>query len=287
MDAPASPAATLATALPRPTVFFISDGTGITAETFGNSILSQFAIKPRHLRRPFIDTPDKAHQMVREINHTAEHDGRRPIVFATLVNTEILSIVKDHAQGLVLDMFNTFIEPLEAEFGITSNHRIGRFSDVSESQEYTDRIEAINFSLAHDDGQSAKNLAEADVILVGVSRSGKTPTSLYLAMQHGIKAANYPLIPEDFERGQFPSTLTPFKAKCFGLTIDPERLTQIRNERRPNSKYAALDNCRYEVREAEAMMKRNGISWLSSTHKSIEEIAATILRDIRPDKLIY
>ena len=212
MDAPASPAATLATALPRPTVFFISDGTGITAETFGNSILSQFAIKPRHLRRPFIDTPDKAHQVVREINHTAEHDGRRPIVFVTLVNTEILLIVKDHSHGLVLDMFNTFIEPLEAEFGITSNHRIGRFSDVSESQEYSDRIEAINFALAHDDGQSAKSLAEADVILVGVSRSGKTPTSLYLAMQHGIKAANYPLIPEDFERGRIPSSLAPFKA---------------------------------------------------------------------------
>ena len=122
---------------------------------------------------------------------------------------------------------------------------------------------------------------------MGVSRCGKTPTTLYLAMQHGIKAANYPLIPEDFERGHLPSTLAPFKAKCFGLTIDPERLTQIRNERRPQSKYAALDNCRYEVREAEAMMKRNGIAWLSSTHKSIEEIAATILRDIRPDKLIY
>ena len=136
-------------------------------------------------------------------------------------------------------MFNTFIEPLEAEFGITSNHRIGRFSDVAKSQEYTDRIEAINFSLAHDDGQSAKNLAQADVILVGVSRSGKTPTSLYLAMQHGIKAANYPLIPEDFDRGEIPSTLAPFKAKCFGLTIDPERLNHIRNERRPNSKYAS------------------------------------------------
>ena len=202
-----SPAAAAPPTAPRHTVFFVSDGTGITAETFGNSILSQFAIKPRHLRRPFIDTPDKAHQVVREINHTAEHDGRKPIVFITLVNTEILSIVKDQAHGLVLDMFNTFIEPLEAEFGITSNHRIGRFSDVSESQEYTDRIEAINFSLAHDDGQSARNLAEADVILVGVSRSGKTPTSLYLAMQHGVKAANYPLIPEDFERSQLPSTL--------------------------------------------------------------------------------
>ena len=272
---------------PRHTVFFVSDGTGITAETFGNSILSQFAIKSKHLRRPFIDTPDKAHQVVREINHMAEVDGRKPVVFVTLVNAEILAIVKTATHALVLDMFNTFIEPLEAEFGVTSNHRIGRFSDVSDSQEYTDRIEAINFSLAHDDGQSAKNLAEADVILVGVSRSGKTPTSLYLAMQHGIKAANYPLIPEDFERAKLPATLAPFKAKCFGLTIDPDRLARIRNERRPNSKYASIENCRYEVREGETMMKKEGIAWLSSTHKSIEEIATTILRDLRPDRLAY
>jgi hypothetical protein len=273
--------------MPHRTVFFVSDGTGITAETFGNSILSQFSAKPRHVRRPFIDTADKAHQVVREIDHTALLEGKRPIVFVTLVDPEILSIVKNQSKGLVLDMFNTFIEPLEAEFGITSNHRIGRFSDVSESKEYSDRIEAINFALAHDDGQSAKSLAEADVILVGVSRSGKTPTSLYLAMQHGIKAANYPLIPEDFERGKLPSTLVPFKAKCFGLTIDPERLARIRTERRPNSKYASIENCRYEVREGETMMKREGIAWLSSTHKSIEEIATTILRDLRPDRLTY
>ena len=274
------------------TVFFVSDGTGITAETFGNSILSQFAVKPRHVRRPFIDTEDKAHQVLREINHTAETEGRKPIVFVTLVNPAILAILKGTGsgtlqKGMLLDMFNTFIEPLEAEFGMTSNHRVGRFVDVSKSQEYTDRIEAINFSLAHDDGQSSKNLASADIILVGVSRSGKTPTSLYLAMQHGIKAANYPLIPEDFSRGELPASLAPFDKKCFGLTIDPERLSHIRNERRPNSKYASIDNCRYEVREAETMMNRANISWLSSTHKSIEEIATTILRDLRPDRLMY
>ena len=272
---------------PRHTVFFVSDGTGITAETFGNSILSQFAIKPRHVRRPFIDSPDKAHQVVREINHTAELEGRRPVVFATLVDPEILGIVKERSHGLVMDMFNTFIEPLEAELGMTSNHRIGRFSDVSESQEYTDRIEAINFSLAHDDGQSSKGLAEADVILIGVSRSGKTPTSLYLAMQHGIKAGNYPLIPEDFERGRLPTPLAPHKPKCFGLTIDPERLSRIRNERRPNSRYAAVENCRWEVKQAETMMQREGVQWLSSTHKSIEEIATTILRDLQPERLTY
>ena len=274
--------------MPNRTVFFISDGTGITAETFGGSILAQFPGKPRKVRRPFIDSPEKAQAVVEEINHTALAEGKKPIVFLTMATEDVRDMIAGPAcAGVVMDMFRTFVEPLEHEFGMKSNHRVGRFSDAAKSEEYNERIEAINFSLAHDDGQSAKNLASADVILVGVSRCGKTPTTLYLAMQHGIKAANYPLIPEDFERGQFPATLTPYKAKCFGLTIDPERLTQIRNERRPNSKYAALDNCRYEVREAEAMMKRNGISWLSSTHKSIEEIAATILRDIRPDKLIY
>ena len=274
--------------MPNRTVFFVSDGTGITAETFGNSILAQFGAKPRHVRRPFIDSVEKALPVVAEINRTAEHEGKRPIVFITLVNDEVRHIVTGpECKGLVLDMFRTFVEPLEAEFGMKSSHRIGRFSDAAKSTEYNDRIEAINFSLAHDDGQSAKNLASADVILVGVSRSGKTPTSLYLAMQHGIKAANYPLIPEDFDRGHLPQSLMPYRKKCFGLTIDPERLAQIRHERRPDSKYASLDNCRYEVAEGERMMRRDGIAWLSSTHKSIEEIATTILRDIRPDRLIY
>jgi hypothetical protein len=274
-------------AMPNRTVFFVSDGTGITAETFGNSILAQFGAKPRHVRRPFIDTLEKAQQVVHEINGCTVSEGRRPIVFITLVNEVVRTFVRDRAQALVLDMFNTFVEPLEAEFGVKSNHRVGRFTEVAKSQEYHDRIEAINFSLAHDDGQSARNLEQADVILVGVSRSGKTPTSLYLAMQHGVKAANYPLIPEDFDRNALPSMLVPFKRKCFGLTIDPDRLSQIRNERRPGSKYASLENCRYEVNEAERLMKRDGIAWLSSTHKSIEEIATTILRDIRPDRLIY
>jgi regulator of PEP synthase PpsR (kinase-PPPase family) len=274
--------------MPNRSVFFVSDGTGITAETFGNSILAQFPGKPRHVRRPFIDSVQKASTVVDEINRVADTEGHKPIVFITLVNDEVLQIVTgEHCRGLVLDMFRTFVEPLEVEFGVKSNHRVGRFSDAAKSSEYHDRIEAINFSLAHDDGQSSRNLDIADVILLGVSRSGKTPTSLYLAMQHGIKAANYPLIPEDFERHKMPGALMPHLGKCFGLTIDPARLSQIRNERRPGSKYAAIENCRHEVREAEAMMRRNGVSWLSSTHKSIEEIATTILRDIRPDRLIY
>ncbi len=269
------------------TVFFISDGTGITAETFGNAILAQFEMKPRHVRLPFIDSVDKAHQAVRQINHTAETEGKKPIVFTTLVNMEVLKVIQEGCRGMLLDMFGTFVHPLETELGIKSHHRVGRFSDVSKSKEYHDRIEAINFSLAHDDGQSNRDLEAAEVILVGVSRSGKTPTSLYLAMQYGLKAANYPLIPEDFERQQLPAALLPHRRKIFGLTIQPERLSEIRNERRPNSRYASLENCRMEVSEGEAMMRRAGIRWLSTTTKSIEEIATTILQEIKPERLVY
>ena len=273
--------------MPNPTVFFISDGTGITAETFGNAILAQFELKFKHVRLPFVDSVDKAHQAVRQINHTAEVEGRKPVVFTTLVNEEVLKVILDGSKGMMLDMFGTFVNPLEAELGIKSNHRIGRFSDASKSKEYHDRIEAINFSLAHDDGQLNRDLELSDVILIGVSRSGKTPTSLYLAMQYGLKAANYPLIPEDFDRKQLPPALVPHLKKIFGLTIQPERLSEIRNERRPDSRYASLSNCRHEVSEAEAMMRRSGIRWLSTTTKSIEEIATTILQEIRPERLTY
>ena len=269
------------------TVFFISDGTGITAETFGNAILAQFEMKTRHIRLPFLDTVDKAHQAVRQINHTAELENTKPIVFTTLVNMEVLQVLREGCKGMLLDMFGTFVHPLEDELGVKSHHRVGRFSDVSKSQKYHDRIEAINYSLAHDDGQSNNNLDTADVILVGVSRSGKTPTSLYLAMQHGLKAANYPLIPDDFERKQLPPALLPHCKKIFGLSILPARLAEIRAERRPNSRYASLENCRMEVAEAEAMMRRSGIRWLSTTTKSIEEIATTILQEIKPERLIY
>ncbi|MHB1247877.1 MAG: posphoenolpyruvate synthetase regulatory kinase/phosphorylase PpsR [Polaromonas sp.] len=269
------------------TVFFISDGTGITAETFGNAILAQFEVKARHVRLPFIDSVDKAHHAIRQINHTGDLEGKRPIVFTTLVNMDILAVIKNHCHGMLLDMFGMFVAPLEHELGIKSNHRVGRFSDASKSKSYDARIEAINFSLAHDDGQSNRDLENSDVILVGVSRSGKTPTSLYLAMQYGLKASNDPLIPEDFERRQLPPALLPHRKKIFGLTIAPERLSQIRNERRPNSSYASLANCRNEVHEAEAMMRREGIRWLSTTTKSIEEISTTILQEIRPERLEY
>ena len=268
------------------TVFFVSDGTGITAETFGHSVLSQFDLRFRQIRLPFVDTIDKAYDAARKINEAFASDGKRPIIFSTLVKSDLSDLIR-RSSGMHMDLIQTFVTPLEHELGVKSTHTIGRSHNIVDSEEYKNRIEAINFSLAHDDGQSHKNLAAADVILVGVSRSGKTPTSLYLAMQYGIKAANYPLIPDDFERGKMPTALPEFRAKMFGLTITPERLSEIRHERRAGSKYASLENCRYEVNEAERMMKREGIRWLSSTAKSIEEIATTILQEIKPNRREY
>ena len=271
---------------PDRTVFFVSDGTGITAETFGHSVLTQFELRFKEIRLPFVDTMDKARDAVRRINEAFGRDGKRPIVFSTLVQAELSTVVRQ-SNGMHMDLIQTFVEPLEQELGVKSTHTVGRSHNIADSEDYKNRIEAINFSLAHDDGQSHKNLSMADVILVGVSRSGKTPTSLYLAMQYGIKAANYPLIPEDFERGKLPSGLAQFKEKIFGLSIAPDRLSEVRNERRPGSKYAALENCRYEVNEAEKMMRREGIRWMSSTVKSIEEIAAMILQELKSDKRAY
>lgn len=268
---------------PERTAFFISDGTGITAETFGSSLLSQFDdLRTRNVRLPFIDSEEKARDAVTRINAWGERDGARPLVFSTLANPAMSSIVRE-ANAQYLDLIGTFVSRLEEELGRKSSHSVGQYHRIKSPDEYQARIDAINFSLSHDDGQQHAELGTADVILVGVSRCGKTPTSLYLSIQHGIKAANYPLIPEDFDRMRLPEELYKYKDRLFGLTITPERLHEVRSERRPDSRYASLENCREEVAKAESMMRREGIAMLSTTTKSIEEIAATILSVIEGD----
>src|SRR6267154_1912905 len=242
------------------TVFFVSDGTGITV--------------------------DKARACVSRINEASATGNGRPVVFTTLINAEIRETI-GKANAFVLDFFERFLDPLEAEFGAKSTHTVGRSHSTRDAKGYTHRIEAINFALAHDDGASSRDLGTADVILVGVSRSGKTPTSLYLSLQFGIRAANCPLIPEDFDRMSLPAALQSYRGKLFGLSIAPERLREIRNERRPNSKYADLENCRYEVQQAEKLMSREGIRWANSTTKSIEEIAKTIMPEFKLERRGY
>lgn len=269
------------TTLKKRTIFFVSDGTGLTAEALGHSLLTQFEdVEFKQLRIPFLDTVEQAQEAVLRINAQGESDGMRPIVFTTLVNQKLARVVHQ-ADAFCLSYFETFLAPLEAELGVKSSHTVGRSHGSADSLDYKKRIEAINYTLAHDDGITDNDLAEADVILVAVSRCGKTPTSLYLAMQFGLKAANFPLIPEDFDRGYLPGTLEKHRAKLFGLTIEAERLHHIREERRADSTYASLANCRYEITEAEKMMRREGIRWLDSSTKSIEEISTTILQELK------
>ncbi len=265
-------------------IFIVSDGTAITAETLAHSIMTQFPnLSYNQTRLPFTDTVEKALEVARQINAKGAADGLRPIIFTTFVDPEIMRTFNEAVSGHIIDLFRKFVGPLETELGMKSAHSIGQSHRIRDDVKYNRRIAAIDYTLQHDDGQTNRGLDEADVILVGVSRSGKTPTSLFLAMQFGLKVANYPLIPEDFDRGSLPEALIPLRDKLFGLSIRPERLSEIRNERRPNSRYASLENCRKEIEDAENLMVREGIRWLNSTTKSIEEISATIIAELGLD----
>jgi regulator of PEP synthase PpsR (kinase-PPPase family) len=259
------------------TAFFISDGTGITAETLGQSLLAQFeTIDFTKLTRPYIDSAEKARAMVQQINAAAERDGIRPIIFDTIVNRDIRAIL-DTAEGFMIDIFSTFLAPLEQELSSHSSYSVGKSHSIGHNSNYMERIEAVNFALDNDDGARTHYYDKADLILVGVSRCGKTPTCLYMAMQYGIRAANYPLTEDDMERLQLPAALKKYKDKLFGLTIDPDRLTAIRNERKPNSRYASYAQCEFEVREVENLFRRENIAYINSTHFSVEEISAKVL----------
>jgi len=270
------------------TVFFLSDQTGVTAETLGHSLLTQFSAKKfRQVTLPFIDTEDKARQAVRTINAVRKTGAPKPIVFSSLVQHEYREMLKE-ADGLYLDIFDVFLEPLSAELKEQPNFEPGRAHGMSDIEAYMKRIEATNYALANDDGGVSRNYDVADVILVGVSRSGKTPTCLYLALQYGVYAANYPLTDEEFESGKLPDFLVKQKHKLFGLSIDPERLQQIRKERRPIGKYSSIQQVRFELRESEKIFRRYGISHIDTTKFSIEEISSRILdstgveRRVRP-----
>lgn len=259
------------------TAFFISDRTGITAESLGKGLLAQFqGVEFKKVSLPFVDTEEKAQETTARIQQAWQKDGVKPIVFSTLTEHTLRKHIA--ASGaLFLDVFEMFIKPLEMELGIASAPALGLAHGVGNLANYTHRIDAVNYALNYDDGARTAQLGNADVILVGVSRCGKTPTCLYLALQYGVQAANFPLTPDDFSRGRLPESLEPHRNKLFGLTIDAVRLQQIRSERRPNSHYASLENCRYEVTQAEAMLKREGIPLTDTSTMSVEEIAVTVL----------
>jgi len=271
----------------RRTAYFVSDRTGITCEMLGHSLLTQFeGVQFTQITKPFIDSLEKARQLVDEINRASSADGARPLVFCTLVNADIEQALID-ADALVIDCYQFFIAILEQELGVRSARVVGRSHSADNLGDYHRRIDAVNFALSHDDGISTRDLDEADIILVGVSRSGKTPTCLYMALQYGIRTANYPLVAEDFSRNALPSQLHHLRRKLYGLTIQPERLQLVRNERRPGSRYSTLANCQFEVRAAEALLRQEGVPYIDTSRKSIEEIAATILHETRLVRHVY
>lgn len=258
-------------------VFMISDGTGITAENLGSSLITQFEnIEFEKQTIPYIDTVEKAHKVVAQINECYNETGIKPLIFMTLINKEIVKEL-DKATAHVFDLFNTFLGPLEEELQVKSSYTVGRTHGVANEQSYSHRIAAVDYALTHDDGVKIRGYDKADIILIGVSRCGKTPSCLYMALHFGVLAANYPFTDDDLTFFNLPEVLRPYKKKLFGLTIDPERLQHIRTERRPNSKYASAEQCRLEVAEVEDMYKRENIPYLNSTRFSIEEIATKIL----------
>lgn len=258
-------------------IFFISDGTGITAETLGHSLLSQFeGIQFEELTIPYVDDVDKAWAAVNEINRVAEADSIRPIIIDTIVNKEVREVISK-ANAFMLDVFETFVGKLETELCSSSVNTVGKSHSILNNQAYNIRIDAVHFALDNDDGARTRHYDKADLILTGVSRSGKTPTSLYMALQFGIHVGNYPLTEDDFDDLRLPGALKEYKKKLFGLTIDPERLSAIRNERKANSRYASIQQCEMEVRAVEALFNKEGIPYINTTHLSIEEISTRIL----------
>lgn len=269
-------------------VFYISDRTGITAETLGGALLSQFEDDVEFIEKtiPFVDSVEKAEDVRERIDAVAKETNTRPIVFDTIVNPELRAIVRQ-SSGLIMDFFHTFIGPLEKELGVSSSFRVGKHHAMDDKGDYDHRIEAVNFALNSDDGRSMRYFDDAEVILIGVSRCGKTPTCLYMAMQFGVYAANYPFTADDMDNIRLPSELKRNQHKLFGLTIDPQRLHEIRTQRRRGSQYASLQQCRREVILVEQLFRKENIPFIDTTSKSIEEIATIIMDKCQLERRIF
>ncbi|EWT02696.1 PEP synthetase regulatory protein [Intrasporangium oryzae NRRL B-24470] len=273
---PPPSSAPLGSAPPTP-AFFLAGGTGISAETLGNMMLQQFpTVRFARRKIPFITTVARAREVVAELD-AAMTDAVTPLVFSTVSDEEIRAELQ-RTRCAFIDLFGSHLATVEHVLHVNAARHVGALHGVGDLGRYEARMRAVEYAMEHDDGQSMRNLEQAQLILVAPSRCGKTPTSIYLALQHGIKVANYPLVEEDFDSSELPRPVRPYAAKCFGLLSTAARLSQVRGERRPGSRYASLAQCSYELRRAEAMYRSHGIPVVNSSAMSVEEIAAVIMQ---------
>lgn len=266
-------------------VFFLSDSTGISAETMGNALLIQFPDLPFERRLlPFITTEDDARKVVEVLDRAAAGPGRA-IAFSTTALTSIRDILHTTTCPLI-DFFDIHMTRVEEILGVEGVRQASRLHSMGDVQRYNSRMAAVEYAIEHDDGGSLRALEKAEVILLAPSRCGKTPTTMYLALQHGVFVANYPLVEEDFDTDQLPRPVRGLRDRCFGITTSPERLSQVRNERRANSRYASLRQCSWELRRAEALFKRNRIPVVNSATKSVEEMSTVILQHLKDQQAV-
>lgn len=263
-------------------VFFVSDSTGITIESLGQSLFTQFP-DTEFLQTvfPFVSNEQEALRVIAHISRITNLNRQHPpLVFTSLADESLKNLFLSHDIP-VLDIFSTFIPVLESRLGAKASHAVGETHGVGSPLKYVQRIKALDFTLNHDDGTKFTDIASADIVLTGVSRCGKTPTCLYLAMHYNLKAANYPLADDDFENSGLPGAIVEVRDRLFGLTISPKQLYRIRQERRPDSRYASLEQCEYETRRAESIFRAARLPFLDTTSISIEEIATTILQHLK------
>ncbi|MEZ0165165.1 pyruvate, water dikinase regulatory protein [Kineococcus sp. LSe6-4] len=266
-------------AAPARAVFFVSDSTGITAETLGGALLSNFpAVRFARRTTPFVASRAAAEQVVRDVVGAAGR-GLAPILFTTIRDPVVREVLRS-APAVRIDLLSGYLTELEQALGTTASEQLSGFHRVGDTEAYFARMRAVEYAIEHDDGQSYRALGSADVVIVAPSRCGKTPTTMYLALQHGLQVANYPLTDEDFPADGLPTVLAPLADRCFGLTTTALRLSQVRHERRPDSRYASLAQCSLELRRAEQLYRRHRIPYVNSSTKSVEEMSAVILQNL-------
>ena len=260
-------------------VFFLSDSTGISAETMGNALLIQFPeLRFERTLIPFITSVEEARRVV-AILDVAMDGPVTPLAFTTAAVDEVrLELLTSRCP--VIDFFDMHMTRVERILGVAGAREASRLHGVGDVKRYNARMAAVEYAIEHDDGQSLRALHKAQVILLAPSRCGKTPTTMYLALQHGVFVANYPLVDEDFEAAGLPRPVQDLEDRCFGLLTTPARLSEVRQERRPHSRYASLEQCSYELRRAKAMFAAHRIPTVDSSAKSVEEMSTVILQSM-------